>query len=187
MSEYVILRNSSFHKRATMYVDSTAERQPLSKAEEEEETFAIPTTIQDFGLKMEPFGFDDGVWDVQPSLGSLQPPNSLAYMTEDFPCCYDLNGEESGFGDDAVDTDVCGRYPSYQLPNQERAEDKLQMLSQCICCKMEQVQILTVPCKHLTMCESCASDAIICPLCNEVIEATIRVFIGFSVRKRDIR
>src|SRR6218665_2750962 len=49
---------------------------------------------------MEFFGFDDGVWDVQPSLGSLQPPNSMTTMAEDFPCCYDLNGEESGFGDD---------------------------------------------------------------------------------------
>src|SRR6218665_636969 len=186
MSEHVILRNSSFQKRVTMYVDSTAERQLLSKVEEEE-TFAIPSTIRDFGLKMEPFGLDDGVWDVQPSLGSLQPQNSLAYMSEDFPCCYDINVKESGFGDDVVDTDVCGRYPSYQLPNPERAEDKLHTLALCICCKLEQVQTLTVPCKHLTMCESCASDAIICPLCNEVIEATIRVFIGFSVRKRHIR
>ena len=107
-------------------------------------------------------------------------------MAEDFPCCYNLRGEESGFGDDAVDTDVCGRYPSYQLPNPERAEDKLQTLSLCTCCKMEQVQILMVSCKHLTICESCASDVIICPLCNEVIEATIRVFIGFSLRNRHI-
>src|SRR6218665_3794519 len=87
-----------------MFLDSTSERQPLSKVEEE--TFPIPTTIHDFDLKMEPFGFDDGVWDVQPSLGSLQPPNSITAMSEDFPCCYNLNGEESGFGDDAVDTDI---------------------------------------------------------------------------------
>ena len=85
----------------------------------------------------------------------------MTSMAEDFPCCYNLNGEESSFGDDAVDTDVCGRYPSDQLPNPERAEDKLQTLSLYIWCKMEQVQILTVPCKHLTMCESCACDRLV--------------------------
>src|SRR6218665_1740636 len=166
-----------------MFSDSTSKRQQLSKVEED--TFPIPTTIPDFGLKMEPFGFDDGFWDVQPILGSLQPPNSMTTMAEDFPCCYNLNGEESDFGDDAVDTDVCGRYPSYRLPNPERAEDKLQMLSLCICCKKAQVQIITVPCKHLTMCESCASEAIICPLCNKVMEATIR-FLSDSRCEKDI-
>src|SRR6218665_593743 len=102
-----------------MFLDSTSERQPLSKVEKE--AFPIPTTIHDFDLRMEPFGFDDGVWDVQPSLVSLQLPNSITSMAEDFPCCYDLIGEESGFGDDTVDTDVCGRYPSYQLTNPEHS------------------------------------------------------------------
>lgn len=55
------------------------ERQPNGKVVEE--TFPIATTIHDFSRKMGPFGFVDGVWDVQPSLGSLWPPNSLTSMS----------------------------------------------------------------------------------------------------------
>src|SRR6218665_4123858 len=36
----------------------------------------------------------------------------------------------------------------------------------------------------LTLCEPCANSAIICPFCSEVIEGTIRVYIGFNLRKK---
>ena len=74
---------------------------------EDEETFPIPT-IHDFGRNMEPLGFED----VEPSLGSLEPPNAPTFMDA---CCY--GHVNSGFAEDAVDNEVCG---IYQLSPPER-------------------------------------------------------------------
>src|SRR6218665_520836 len=113
-----------------------------------------------------------GFEDVEPSLGSLEPPNALPSMGA--CCCGHAN---NGFAED----DVCGIYQP------ERFDDKLQSLSLCMDCKKNQVQVMVVPCKHLTLCEPCANYAIICPICSEVIDGTIRVYVGFNLRKRQCR
>ena len=59
-----------------MCLDSTVMGQSIS---ENEETFPI-AKIHDFDLNMEPLGFED----VQPSLGSLEPPNAPTSMDV---CC----------------------------------------------------------------------------------------------------
>src|SRR6218665_61129 len=63
-------------------------------------------------------------------------------------------------------------------------DEKLQSLSLCMDCNENQVQVMIVPCKHLSLCEPCANYAIICPICCEVIDGTIRVYVGFNLRKK---
>src|SRR6218665_1532063 len=154
-----------------MCLDSIVMGQSIS---EDEETIPV-ATIHDFSRNMEPLGFEDGC-DVQPSLGSLEPPNALPSMGA--CCCGHAN---SDFAEDAVDNDVCG---IYQLSSSEQFDDKLQSLSLCMACNKNQVQVMVAPCKHLTLCEPCANYAIICPSCSEVIVGTIRVYIGFNLRKK---
>src|SRR6218665_2158786 len=126
----------------------------LDSISEDEEMFPI-ATIHDFGRNMEPLGFED----VEPSLGSLEPPNALPSMDV---CC----------------NKVCEIYQP------ERFDEKLQSLSLCMDCNENQVQVMLVPCKHLSLCEPCANYAIICPICCEVIDGTIRVYVGFNLRKK---
>src|SRR6218665_1126879 len=147
-----------------MCLDSIVMGQSIS---EDEETFPIPT-IHDFSRNMEPLGFED----VQPGLGSLEPPNAPTFMEA---CFY--GHANCGFAED----EVCGKY---ELSTPERFDEKLQSLSLCIDCNKNQVQVMVVPCKHLTLCEPCANYAIICPICSEIIDGTIRVYVGFNLRKK---
>src|SRR6218665_1608961 len=151
-----------------MCLDSIVMGQSIS---EDEETFPI-AAIHEFGRNMEPLGFED----VEPSLGSLEPPNAPTFMDV---CCNEH--ANSGFPEDAVDNEVC---EMYQLSQRERLDEKLQSLSLCMDCNKNQVQVMVVPCKHFTLCEPCANYAIICPICCEVIDGTIRVYVGFNLRKK---
>ena len=117
-----------------MCLDSTVLGQSIS---EDKETFPI-ATFHDFGLNIEPLGFED----VQPSLGSLEPSNAPTSMDV---CCY--GHANSSFAEDAVDNEVCGKY---ELSTPERFDEKLQSLSLCMDCNKNQVQVMVTPCKHLT-------------------------------------
>src|SRR6218665_1880656 len=130
-----------------MCLDSIVMGQSIS---EDEETFPI-AAIHEFGRNMEPLGFED----VEPGLGSLEPPNAPTFMDV---CCNEH--ANSGFVEDAVDNEVCGKY---ELSTPERLDEKLQSLSLCMDCNKNQDQVMVVPCKHLTLCEPCANSAIICP------------------------
>src|SRR6218665_3932791 len=151
-----------------MCLDSTVMGQSIS---EDEETIPI-APIHDFSWNMEPLGFED----VKPSLGSLEPPNAPTFMDV---CCNEH--ANSGFAVDAVDNEMC---EIYQLSQPERFDEKLQSLSLCIYCNKNQVQVMVVPCKHLTLCEPCANYAIICPICSEVIDGTIKVYVGLNLRNK---
>src|SRR6218665_1039342 len=120
-----------------MCLDSIVMGQSISEGEE---TFPI-STIHDFGRNMEPLGFED----VEPSLGSLEPPNAPTFMDV---CCNER--ANSGFAEDAADNEVC---EIYQLSQPKRFDEKLQSLSLCMDCNENQVQVMVVPCKHLTLCE----------------------------------
>src|SRR6218665_1570095 len=139
-----------------MCLDSIVMGQSIS---EDEETIPI-ATIHDFVRNMEPLGFED----VEPSLGSLEPPNAPTFMDV---CCNEQ--ADSGF----VGNEVC---EIYKLSQPERFDEKLQSLLLCMDCNKNQVQVMVVPCKHLTLCEPCANYAIICPICSEIIDGTIRVY-----------
>src|SRR6218665_304643 len=108
----------------TMCLNSTVMGQSIS---EDEETIPI-ATIHDFGRNMEPLGVED----VQPSLGSLEPPKALPSMGA---CCY--GHDNRGFTEDAIDNEVCRKC---ELSTPERFDEKLQSLSLCMDCNKNQVR-----------------------------------------------
>lgn len=87
-------------------------------------------------------------------------------------------------GDDGFD--VCGAFPnhSYQVSRFHTMNEKLQALAMCVLCRTTQMQSMLLPCRHITLCESCANNVEACPLCGELIAGTIRIFVGFSLRER---
>ena len=48
----------------------------------------------------------------------------------------------------------------------------------CKVCKESQVQILSLPCTHINMCEPCADIATHCPSCCERILGTVRIYMA---------
>jgi len=150
---------------------------------EKSEGDEFPKTIHDFSLKLEPLGFEYPEDEIP--LSPIKPQLDLDpsdIWTEEFrrregedqPCC--------GLHDEGED--VCG---IYDLSNPNPIYENVQTLSSCINCKRAQVQILSLQCRHAVLCENCSESALICPLCFEIIESTIRIFIGFSMRKRHSR
>jgi len=46
----------------------------------------------------------------------------------------------------------------------------------CTICKMEKLQTLLLPCRHVCVCERCAVTIDFCNICNCAIMGTVRVF-----------
>src|SRR6218665_1306555 len=84
--------------------------------------------------------------------------------------------------------DECGVFaiPKYQLSQPQSANEELQSLTMCLQCKTTQIQSMFLPCHHIIQCESCANSTLECPLCNQFITASIRIFVGFSLHKRQL-
>src|SRR6218665_1387483 len=94
---------------------------------------------------------------------------------------------------DASDTeeeglDECGVFaiPKYQLSQPQSAIEELQSLTMCLQCKTTQIQSMFLPCHHIIQCESCTNSTLECPLCSQFITASIRIFVGFSLHKRQL-
>src|SRR6218665_1067354 len=51
-----------------------------------------------------------------------------------------------------------------------------------ICCKSKQVELLSISCRHAALCESCGLSAIICPICEEIIKGTIKIYLDFTLQ-----
>src|SRR6218665_3292600 len=84
--------------------------------------------------------------------------------------------------------DECGVFaiPKYQLSRPQSANEELQSLTMCLQCKTTQIQSMFLPCHHIIQCESCANSTLECPLCSQFITASIRIFVGFSLHKRQL-
>src|SRR6218665_952413 len=84
--------------------------------------------------------------------------------------------------------DECGVFaiPKYQLSQPQSANEELQSLTMCLQCKTIQIQSMFLPCHHIIQCESCANSTLECPLCSQFITASIRIFFGFSLHKRQL-
>ncbi len=105
----------------------------------------------------------------------MEPSNSRPTTEED------QRREEQLANADLSRTDEFG------LSDTTLQSEDLQSVSLCVNCNTEQVQTMTVPCRHLTVCERCSESILICPLCHEIIDGTVRIFVGFSMRKRHYR
>lgn len=63
-------------------------------------------------------------------------------------------------------------------------KEDLQSLAMCILCLAKQVQSLLLSCRHITLRECRANSVDVCPICSERIVGTVRIFLGFSLRKK---
>src|SRR6218665_3775070 len=72
------------------------------------------------------------------------------------------------------DTDIFGIYPFSQPSNLMSDGENLQPLTICVGCKSRQVELLSISCRHVALCESCGISALICPICEEIVKGTIK-------------
>jgi len=47
----------------------------------------------------------------------------------------------------------------------------------CKICRMDEIQVLFIPCRHVHSCIKCATELHECPVCSEVICASIHIFL----------
>ena len=67
---------------------------------------------------------------------------------------------------------------NYRLLHLKTENEKFKASVICRNCKSNSVQILTLPCSHIVCCEKCADILDNCPLCNDRILGTVRIYMG---------
>ena len=67
---------------------------------------------------------------------------------------------------------------SYRIMRLKSENEKLHASMICKRCNITKIQTLTLPCCHVVCCEACADAAENCPLCDERILGTVRIFIA---------
>ena len=67
---------------------------------------------------------------------------------------------------------------SYRLMRLKTENEKLYASIMCKQCNVTQVQVLTLPCAHVAICEECSELLETCPLCEERILGTVRIFMA---------
>ena len=67
---------------------------------------------------------------------------------------------------------------SYRLMRLKTENEKLKSSLICKSCHSNRVETLTLPCAHIVCCEKCADAANNCPLCNERILGTARLYLA---------
>ena len=67
---------------------------------------------------------------------------------------------------------------NYRLLHLKTENEKFKASIICRNCKSNSVQILTLPCSHIVCCEKCADILDNCPLCNDRILGTVRIYMG---------
>jgi hypothetical protein len=72
---------------------------------------------------------------------------------------------------------TCYDAPSYRVIRLKEENEKLRRALICKHCNITRVQTLNLPCAHIVCCEACADLLDNCPLCNEKILGTARIFV----------
>jgi len=67
---------------------------------------------------------------------------------------------------------------SYRITRLKSENEKLKSSLICKCCHTVRVETLTLPCAHIVCCEKCADVATNCPLCNDRILGTVRIYMA---------
>ena len=65
----------------------------------------------------------------------------------------------------------------YSTMKLKAENEKLKKAIICKVCEERQVQILSLPCTHVNMCEACADIATHCPSCAVRILGTVRIYV----------
>src|ERR1043165_3943637 len=89
--------------------------------------------------------------------------------------------------------DICGNYrcmceictdeaernaQNYRISRLKTENEKFKASMICRNCDSKSVEILTLPCSHIVCCEKCADLLDNCPLCDERILGTVRIYMG---------
>ena len=67
---------------------------------------------------------------------------------------------------------------SYRLSRLKTLNEKLKYSLICKCCNSAQIEMLNLPCAHIVCCEKCADAATVCPLCNDQLLGTVKIFMA---------
>jgi len=123
---------------------------------------------------------------------------------DDCPCCVDeIDGKEEHILKPSelnrlqhCQFDVCGNYQclceicnaeadgkeeksrDYRLSRLKAENEKFKTSVICRKCKTNNVEILILPCTHVVTCEKCADILDNCPLCDERILGTVRIYMA---------
>ena len=68
--------------------------------------------------------------------------------------------------------------PCYCIMRLKSENERLKASIICRNCKVHQVETLNLPCCHIVCCESCADAAHFCPLCEQIILGTVRIYMA---------
>lgn len=83
---------------------------------------------------------------------------------------------KEGYGDSEVDDAT-----SYTNMNHLNAVDVSGVMKKpinCRACKVREVSILLLPCRHLCMCKDCETFIDVCPVCNVMKTASVQVYMS---------
>lgn len=81
---------------------------------------------------------------------------------------------KEGTGDNEVDDAV-----SYIDPNNiPSGSGKAKKAIMCKVCKLKEVSILLMPCRHLCLCKDCEGLVSVCPICQLMTSASVEVFLS---------
>lgn len=67
---------------------------------------------------------------------------------------------------------------NYRLQRLKTENEKFKSSVICRNCNLNNVQILTLPCSHIVCCEKCADRLDNCPLCDDRILGTVRIYMA---------
>lgn len=89
---------------------------------------------------------------------------------------YDEESEDEidGFFDDVPDGP---QHKKHELDLIKKENETLTKFFQCRRCKVNRIQTLFLPCRHLVTCEACAESLDFCIHCQEKILGTVKTFI----------
>ncbi|KAJ0254590.1 F83 protein [Hirschfeldia incana] len=77
---------------------------------------------------------------------------------------------KEGFGDSEIDDEAA----SYNYMNIPRMQNTTGM--RCKSCKVKEVSVLLVPCRHLSLCKDCNVFTGVCPVCQSLKTSSVQVF-----------
>lgn len=85
---------------------------------------------------------------------------------------------KEGFGDSEMDDVTSGIYPNFALGMGLGAPPRKADVMACRACKVKEVSVLLMPCRHLCVCKDCEGSVGVCPVCGVLITTTVQVYLS---------
>eukprot|EP01064_Diplonema_japonicum_P016834 TRINITY_DN24877_c0_g1_i1.p1 TRINITY_DN24877_c0_g1~~TRINITY_DN24877_c0_g1_i1.p1 ORF type:complete len:548 (+),score=54.07 TRINITY_DN24877_c0_g1_i1:38-1645(+) len=89
----------------------------------------------------------------------------------------DCESESSFTGDEDYDTeDITSDEEGLSPPASPRTRDRKNLKKNCIVCKIAVKNTVLMPCRHLSVCDSCAPELQSCPMCKGLVTHRLEVW-----------